>query len=83
MKRSAMCLGALSIIGTFLAGVWLLLAPRWLAYQPLAGPLTVSTKTSMVAGGMLVSVSSLTLLLVWAFDLAKMMSGANQQKLED
>jgi hypothetical protein len=57
-----------TVIG-FFAGVWLFLAPFIVEYQKVGQDWTDATKNDLWAGGALIAISALTLILFAAFAL--------------
>ena len=71
--------GHVAIILLGLAGVWLLLAPRWVGFQ--AGHTMAHVDQGV--GGVLILVSGVTLFLQWAFGLAEFVGAHSKAHLPE
>lgn len=67
MKIRVVSVGWIGTALLALAGVWLLVAPAWVGYQPAGGHLLAATRNDLVVGAALLLMSVLGLFAQVAF----------------
>ena len=76
-------IGFVSTLLTFIGGVWLFLAPFIVQYQKVGEDWIDATRNDLWAGGILMSVSALTLFLFTAFALRDASARADERRREE